>query len=314
MKRLDRILAVLDPTAHSQPALAKAARLAAASNASLELFVCDYEPALANPRFFASDPLRVLREEFLARHKSMLERHATDLRDEGLTVTTEVRWDTPVHQGIVARARESAADLVVKDTHYHGPIRRTVLTNTDWNLIRSCPVLLLLAKPGEWRKPPRIMAAVDPGHQDDPHAALDHELLSVGSALAGRLAGELHVVHAFFPAELIASTMSMAPAAAIDGGTMTELLEQERGRIREALAVLAREHGIAADHLQVRQGSTVQVLCDVAAELPADIAVLGAIARGRLREMLIGSTAERVLDRMPCDILVVKTPRGDPAM
>jgi len=41
--------------------------------------------------------------------------------------------------------------------------------------------------------------------------------------------------------------------------------------------------------------------------------VLGAIARGRLREMLIGSTAERVLDRMHCDILVVKPPRGDVA-
>jgi nucleotide-binding universal stress UspA family protein len=40
----------------------------------------------------------------------------------------------------------------------------------------------------------------------------------------------------------------------------------------------------------------------------------GVIARGRLREMLIGSTAERVLDCMPCDILVVKTPGGDSAM
>jgi nucleotide-binding universal stress UspA family protein len=40
----------------------------------------------------------------------------------------------------------------------------------------------------------------------------------------------------------------------------------------------------------------------------------GVIARGRLREMLTGSTAERVLDGIPCDILVVKTPRGDSVM
>jgi universal stress protein E len=314
MKRLDRILAVLDPTAHSQPALAKATRLAAASNASLELFVCDYEPALANPRLFAGDRLRVLREEFLARHKSMLERRATDLRGQGLTVTTEVRFDTPVHQGIVAHARECAPDLVVKDTHYHGPIRRTVFTNTDWNLIRSCPVPLLLAKAGEWRKPRRIMVAVDPGHEDDPRAALDHELLRAGSALAQLLAGDLNVMHAFFPAELIASATGMVAGPSIDGGTITELLEQERGRVREALAVLAREHAIAPGHVQFRQGPAVEVLCDVATELPVDIAVLGAIARGRLSEMLIGSTAERVLDRMPCDILVVKTSRGDSAM
>jgi universal stress protein E len=314
VKRLDRILAVVDPTADSQPALAKAARLAAASNAALELFVCDYEPALANPRFFASDPLRALRDEFLARHKSTLERRATDLRGQGLTVTTEVRWDKPVYQGIVAHARESAPDLVVKDTHFHGSIRRTVLTNTDWNLIRSCPVPLLLAKAGEWRTPPRIMAAVDPGHEDDPHAALDHELLRLGSVLAQRLAGELHVVHAFFPAELIASATGMAPASAIDGGTIAELLEQERGRVREALAAFGRRYAIPPGHFKFMQGSAVEVLCDVAAELPADIVVLGAIARGRLREKLIGSTAERVLDRMPCDILVVKAPGIEPAM
>jgi universal stress protein E len=313
MRRLDRILAVLDPTAQAQPALAKAARLAAAAGSALELFISDYEPALANPRFFKSDRLQALREEFLARHRTTLERHAVALRGQGLTVGTEVRWATPVHAGIVARTLETAPDLVVKDTHYHGPIRRTVLTNTDWNLIRSCPAPLLLAKAAPWREPVRILAAVDPGHDSDLPAQLDHELLETGGSLAARLGGELHVVHAFFPAELIASTATMAAMPAVDGGTIVELLEQERGRIRAALAALLREHAIAPGRLQFRQGSAVEVLCDTATDLPADIMVLGAIARGRIREMVVGSTAERVLDRIACDILVVKPPGSAPA-
>jgi universal stress protein E len=311
--KLERILAVLDPTAQAQPGLAKAARLAATSKASLELFVCDYEPALANPRFFTSERLRVLREEFLARHKAALERHATGLRDRGLTVTTEARWATPEYQGIVARARESSPDLVVKDTHHHGPISRTVLTNTDWNLIRRCPAPLLLAKAAAWRDPPRIMTGVDPGHEDDPGDALDHELLRAGELLAQQLGGELHAVHAFFPADLIAAVTGME-ASPIDGRTITELLEQERGRMREAITALLRGHAISTGNFHFRQGSAVEVLLDVARDLPADIVVLGAIARGRLRELLIGSTAERVMDRMPCDILVVKAAPGDPAM
>jgi universal stress protein E len=314
MQRLERILAVFDPTAGTQPAVAKAARLAAASKASLEILVCDYEPALANPRFFPSDRLRVLREEFLARHDSLLERHAAGFRNQGLTVTTEARWAAHPHQGIVERVRESAPDLVVKDTHYHGLIRRTVLTNTDWNLIRSCPAPLLLAKPGEWRTPARVMTGVDPGHEGDPDATLDHELLLAGKMMAQQLAGELHVVHAFFPAELVSTVSGMAAGVAIDGGMVIELLEQERARVREALAALLRQHAIPPANFQFREGSAVEVLCDVAAELPADIVVLGAIARGRLREMLIGSTAERVLDRMPCDVLVVKAQGADSAM
>jgi universal stress protein E len=55
------------------------------------------------------------------------------------------------------------------------------------------------------------------------------------------------------------------------------------------------------------------VLCDAAGELPADVVVLGAIARGRMREMLVGGTAERVLDRIACDVLVIKPP-GPPGL
>jgi universal stress protein E len=33
---------------------------------------------------------------------------------------------------------------------------------------------------------------------------------------------------------------------------------------------------------------------------------MGAISRSRLEELFVGSTAERVLDRLACDVLVVK--------
>ena len=41
-------------------------------------------------------------------------------------------------------------------------------------------------------------------------------------------------------------------------------------------------------------------------EAGADFVVMGAVSRTRLQEIFIGSTAERVLDRLPCDVLVVK--------
>jgi len=36
---------------------------------------------------------------------------------------------------------------------------------------------------------------------------------------------------------------------------------------------------------------------------------MGALARSGLKRLLIGNTAERVLDHLPCDLLVIK-PRG----
>ena len=46
----------------------------------------------------------------------------------------------------------------------------------------------------------------------------------------------------------------------------------------------------------------------MAAEWRVDILAMGAIARSGLKRVLIGSTAERVLERLPCDVLVVKPP------
>ena len=44
----------------------------------------------------------------------------------------------------------------------------------------------------------------------------------------------------------------------------------------------------------------------VAESLGASLLVMGAVSRSRLQEIFLGSTAERVLDRIACDVLVVK--------
>ncbi|MCU0940788.1 MAG: universal stress protein [Burkholderiaceae bacterium] len=44
----------------------------------------------------------------------------------------------------------------------------------------------------------------------------------------------------------------------------------------------------------------------MADQLSAALVVMGAVSRSRLQEVFVGSTAERVLDRIGCDVLVVK--------
>jgi universal stress protein E len=43
-------------------------------------------------------------------------------------------------------------------------------------------------------------------------------------------------------------------------------------------------------------------------ELGIDLLIAGGISRGRLEQVFIGGTAERMLDRIRCDLLVVKPP------
>jgi universal stress protein E len=306
VKRLDRILAVLDPTVEAQPALARAATLARRCGATLELFVCDFDPSLSGQPFFDTDRLRQLREEFISERLEYLEETAEELRAEGLAVETHVHWDNPVYRGIVRRVEESAPDLVVKDTHYHTVLRRTLFTNTDWNLIRTCPAPLLLVKRGDWPETPRLLAALDPGHLGDKPAALDHDILEWCELLAERMGGECHAVHAFFPAALLAATTSMGGMPLVDGLMGADVIESERKRVAAALGQIIASHAVAPVRVHLEQGAAHEVLPRVAEQVGASVVVMGAISRSRLQEVFLGSTAERVLDRLACDVLVVK--------
>jgi universal stress protein E len=48
------------------------------------------------------------------------------------------------------------------------------------------------------------------------------------------------------------------------------------------------------------------VLTGLLTDIGADLVVMGAVSRSGLKRLALGSTAERVLDFLPCDVLVVK--------
>ena len=161
MAELRNILVIVDPNAREHPSLAKARQLAIAAQARLELFICDTrasrEERLLAQR--AADPTRLLDVNL----KPMLEQLAKPLRDSGLDVTIDCGFADNLADGLADRIRHTKADLIIKDTHHHSLLQRTLITNTDWHLIRSVEQPLLLAKPRPWTSSLRVLAAVDPG-------------------------------------------------------------------------------------------------------------------------------------------------------
>lgn len=303
MEPIRNILVIVDPTSQEQPSLAKGALLAERFGARLELFACDtrasrdirYAQFLSNPKTPA----------FVLDLHPMLERLAAPLRDRGLDVTIEAEISDPLHLTLVDRVQRCGADLVVKDTHHHSLAQRTILTNTDWELIRGCPVSLLLTKPRPWAVAPRVCAAVDPGHTDDKPALLDRCILEQAAAFATALAAQLHVLHAYIPVATIASHISLPPFVADMAPALpSSAHDTECGE----LARLALEYGIPVENIHLEPGSVAGVLCRLATRLGLDVMTMGAISRTAVKRAFIGSTAESVLERLPCDALVVKAP------
>jgi universal stress protein E len=307
MSRIQNILVIVDPTASEQPSLGKAELLAQRFDARLELFVCDTKAA-REMRLLAQrarDPSRLLDVNL----KPMLEELARPLRDRGIDVCTECGFADVLADGLCDRIKRSNADLVIKDTHHHSLLQRTLVTNTDWHLIRTSEVPLLLAKPKAWNATPRVLAAVDPGHVNDKPASLDEAILQWSCAITERIQGSLHAVHAYIPLTIAAAAgNAVGPIA----NTLTpQAMEFEDKEKRKELQALTGRYAIPNDHLHLELGIAADLLPRKAEELNADLVVMGAVARRGLNRIFIGSTAERALEKMPCDVLVVKSGREE---
>jgi len=301
-----QILTIIDPSTRAQPCVNKAARLARSYGADLELFICDNSRELRTSRYAAEQIYEAALADRRARHDAQLEALAGPLRQQGLRVTTDVAFEDSLHTGIIEKVRALKSDMIVKDTHYHGPIRRAFFTNTDWHLIRECPMPLLLTKPAVWRSVVKFVAAVDPGHEDDKPATLDRELLAMTEQLASSVHGTARAVHVFDPIPLFAVAVPGTAEGIGTGWATAQYVETLRGAHQHSFNELIAAFPAFAGHADFLEGAPTVALPDYVAETDIDVMVLGAVSRSGLQRLLVGSTAERLLDRLPCDILVAK--------
>jgi universal stress protein E len=286
MRRI--LVAVKDPGAERLPAVGKAIQLARALGAELELFHAITSTVYVDMLALTeSTPEEVEREE-LTHCRQRLERIAARARLHTKSVSVAVAWDYPVYEAIVRRAAEIGADLVVVERHAGRHRAAGVLRLADWELLRLCPVPVLLVKRSRPYHAPTVLTALDPDHAGGKTAQLDEAILAAGGLVAGGLRGELHAVHAYPPG-------SDRLVAGADTGGEKSLFERQ-----------LRLWDIPPEHRHLLAGDPSEVITTTARRVDADVVVAGALSRSGLKRLLIGNTAERLLDELSCDLLIVK--------
>jgi universal stress protein E len=302
MNRICNILVVVNPLVKEQPAIAKSTILAKRFGASVELLICDTKFSRdAHTEGQLPESSNAL---LIDKRDSLLDQLAKPMRDVGIEVSTEVISGDPLHEMIISWLRDSPADLIVKDKHHHSFATRVFTTHTDWHLIRTCAVPLLLTKPEAWAESPVLVAAIDPGHENDPAAILDHCILDTAIGFGKALHGKIHAMHAYTPATLVMAALgAVQPVISVSA----EALAAERDVQHAHLRALTDEFGIEDADLHFAPAPAWEYLPRMASECHADIVVMGTISRSSLQRLIIGSTAERMLEPLPCDVLLVKS-------
>lgn len=289
MLALKNVLVVLDPDQEEQPALEKVLALAKLEDFNITLLSCEYTQYLVEGYYFDAIELPKLREELLAERRAILENQAATLRDKGLNVNVRAVWGHPAYEAVVKEAYDINADLVIAHVRQHSAISRLLLTHNDWQLVRCCPMPLLLVKETAWQAAPVFLAAVDPKHARHKPSGLDHRILEIAEDLQKLTGGNAWAVHSF-------------PQLSIP----QDVLEKEQQDHQAAFDTLMADFSIDKSQQIFSDEAPEYAISEAQKKTGADVVVMGAVSRSLLADVFIGNTTEKVLDFLECDVLVVK--------
>ncbi len=203
-------------------------------------------------------------------------------------------------------------DLVIKAAEAWAGAPHSLFTSTDQHLLRKCPAPVWLHMPETPRPARAVLAAVDvdldAASQPETLGALNLHVVETAAKTAHLSGATLHLLHAWSaPGEGMMWMWSNAPDPKSEvEAYLQSVFDQSRAsidRLAKALAAPPR-------YLQIHsvRGEARDVIPRKVSELGIDILVMGSIARTGIPGFIIGNTAEDVLNRVECSVVIVKPP------
>lgn len=302
MLDINHILVVLDSEHPEQIALDKALWLADVLKADITLMTSVYEPYAGESSSLDEETRTRIREARLDSTRRWVESFLPEIEARNIKGKAETWWQKHLHDAVIDSMRHTDFDLVIKGTSQHGIMDR-IFTHTDWNLMRHCPAPVMLVKsPAPW-KHNRVLASIDATSQDDGHKLINDNILQFAEHLADHFETDLHMVNSY---PQVAIAFAMVPEVTAPD----DIQEYISGQHQQACEVLAHKFSINEDHVHIGEGEPVDVVASTVASIEADVLVVGTVGRTGLAGVLIGNTAEQLVDRVSCDVLVIKPQDG----
>jgi nucleotide-binding universal stress UspA family protein len=203
-----------------------------------------------------------------------------------------VRWVSP-QEGIHRFAEEIDADLLVMGTHGRRGLSRAFAGSVAESVLRAStrPVLTLRGPTGKLTPPSHLLVAIDFGEASS-------RALAYAVDLARLLRARVTVAHVFSsPLPILTGEASFVTAEVID-----QVLAQTQAALNEATAP-HRGSGVPIATAS-REGDAARAIPLLAADLCADLVVLGTHGRQGLARAFLGSVAEQVLRTAEVPVLV----------
>lgn len=294
------ILVDIDALAEERPALAQAADLAVRCGARLTIVdvVEDVPPAA---RAYLSERLET---EILEHRQEALAQAAARVKRLPIRIATTVLRGRPA-TAIVRHAIDQKVDLVVRSHVRDTSTARTTFGSVDMQLLRKCPCPVWIVGVDERARPRRILAAVHPDRDDPVEQALNLRIIAAARTMATIEKGALTVLTAWAPYGETLLRSHMSPPE------LREFVKAAKAAARAAFEELLDEAGDLGSRAAVEfvKGQPDDVIPKYVRRHDIDLVVMGTVARKGLAGLLMGNTAEHMIQRLKCSVFALK-PEG----
>ncbi len=217
----------------------------------------------------------------------------------------DIRYETLIGKPYVEipyAVQQQGYDLVVAGTRGFGPFRRIFVGSTAKRLIHRCPCSVWVVKAEHVGPPKAILAATD-------FSDVSRRAVLEGLWVAREASAKFHLVNVIESLEIPDKILDKFPEGKAFRQHVAEAAKLGFEQFIESLNVdLAK--------IQVHQTTAIpwDEIGRLATELNIDLIAIGTIGRSGIPGMVLGNTAEKILDTCECSILAVKPADSDSAI
>ncbi len=212
--------------------------------------------------------------------------------DAELVITTDRPWID-----MIKMVLNGGVDLVIVGKRNEPTDDGRRLGSVAIKLLRKCPCPVWVVRPEHDLVHRLILAATDLTEVGD-------QAVREASAIAGRHGCELHVVHAW----QMPMSMQLESGRISEEEFAAEVEEAKKEVITHIEKCVPNGDGPKTE-IHTARGAPAQIIREAVSHLDPDLLVMGTVSRSGIAGLLIGSTAERMLDQVDCSILTLK-PEG----
>ncbi|MCA9177630.1 MAG: universal stress protein [Planctomycetales bacterium] len=299
MNRFKKILVATDTRLDHHPIVEEAAELARRNKASLK--IVDVVPEFPWTVRMSMQDHEHVRQLMIDEKQEKLGMLADTLSDEGL----KVQWQVLAGKTSVEIIREvlrEGHDLVMRVARGADSRSPGFFGQTGFRLLRKCPCAVWLVTPETTPKFRHVLGCVDSSSGAEIDTELNDKVFELSDTISQYHGGTFSIIHTWsiWNEHMLRRRMHE--------DDYDELERRNQVQVENLLNAFLKRHGATKDHAHVHllKGEPHILIPKFIEHNAVDLVVMGTVARCGMAGMLMGNTAERILNHISCSVLALK--------